>query len=334
VALLVVAAAGVAFELRRRAMHVDPPPPRGATRVTVLARGVAHGSSVLLDESSAWFTRGGAEDTSLLAVAKSGGAARTVVAHAHTVHLAGIDEAYVYYFTRPAPTELDVDPSSVLRRVAVIGGPPAAVAGPCGRSTRVAWADVTGVYCVSQEQGLPALLRTDAFTGAVRWSSRIGDGEWAFARAGARLYVTVLQRHWTCGATLFELDVDSGKSRELGDGMQCPAPLAADESGAYAGLTGDAEHSGLPSRYDVTRFPPSRLASPVLLEHAPVGSLAVTQYHVVWRDVITHEVVMAPKSGGGHFVLTDRALGDLAADASGVYFTSDDDTLVRVDGID
>jgi hypothetical protein len=332
-AVLVVAAAIVAYELRRRAMHVDPPPPRGATRVTVIARGVVHGSPVLLDPESVWFTRGEAEDASLLAVPKNGGAARVIVSHAHTVVLAGIDETYVYYFTRAPAAWPNVDPQPALRRVPRSGGLPAAVGEPCGHS-RIAWADATGLYCLRYEQSLPALVRVDPSTGSVRWSARLGDGEWTFARGGGCLYATVLQRHWTCGATLFQIDVDSGQAKQLADGGQCPAPLAADESGAYAGVAGEVESGGGPTRYDVTRYPPSRLASPVLVARAPAGSLAVTRYHVLWRDLTTHEVVMVAKGGEERAVLATRALGDLAADDSAVYFTSEDDTLVRVDGLD
>jgi hypothetical protein len=330
---IVVLAAIAAYEVRRRAMYVDPPPPRGATRVTVLARGVSRGSPVLLDADSVWFTRGGPDDASLLVVPKVGGTVRTVVAHARTLVLVGIDDANVYYFTRAPSAEPNAEPLPALERVSRSGGPPAAVGEPCAHS-RIAWADPTGLYCLRFEQSLPALVRIDPTTGTVRWSAHLGDGEWTFARGDGRLYATVLQRHWTCGATLFQIDVASGQSKQLADGLQCPAPLAADGSGAYAGVTGQVENAGGPNRYDVTRFPPSRLASPVLLAHAPAGSLAVTRYHVLWRDLTTHEVVMAPKGGDERVVLATRALGDLAADQSAVYFTSEDDTLVRVDGLD
>jgi hypothetical protein len=42
---------------------------------------------------------------------------------------------------------------------------------------------------------------------------------------------------------------------------------------------------------------------------------------------------MLAKAGGERTVLYDHALSDLVADATAVYFTTEDDAVVRIDGL-
>jgi hypothetical protein len=314
---------------RRRAMHVDPPPPFGPTHAAVIARELGPPyARILVDDADVWFMRDAPNDmSSLRAVPKRGGPEREVASIRRAGELVALDASYVYFGGSRTYGE-------TVRRVAKTGRATEVVPGHCSAPVLV---DGAALYCanVTTVDGFASdgLERVDLSSGAVRWRQTLGgegDRISAIARGTDRLYVgTTWCGGDQCRSRLLEIRPEDGRMREVDSGANVGV-VVADASGAYSLVRGYCGGNAMP----ITRHPPSFFASAIPLARHYPSDLALTPYHLVWCSVSKEDVFMVAKSGGEVLPIGGgQGCADVVTDATAAYFVDKWGALVRVDGI-